>query len=135
MQFRLDIKTSFSIPTGSKFQYLVLHSQKPQIWFPEASNHQVGTSHRSKANIQVIKPHRVDALAFLYDRNLGSKSLRERSQKFFYSLGLRYYLHKVNTRVQYITKLKMECRESLILLHPNALKFGGQHLDFRQLHR
>lgn len=38
------------------------------------------------------------------------------------------------TRVDYVTKVGMKCREGLIPLHPYALKFGNEHLDGEQLH-
>lgn len=45
-----------------------------------------------------------------------------------------FFCLSIKTKVDHIIKLRVESRKSLILLHPYTLKFGGEYLDFRQLH-
>lgn len=84
-----------------------------------------------KKNQQVHQPYRVVILAFLLGLNL----LRRNLKIFLTILDSRIISPWLKDEFDYyITKLIIECKEGLIVLHSYVFKSRCKHLDFRQLH-
>ena len=84
-----------------------------------------------KKTNKFINPYRVVILAFLLGLNLSRRNLKN----FLTILDSRIISPWLKDEFDYyITKLIIECKEGLIVLHSYVFKSRCKHLDFRQLH-